>query len=241
MGLSPRRCERIVSLCVGGRVHGYPRPVRLKPLHAFAVLAVTAAVLGASAAPAATSARPRVTLIGDSVAASLTFVPQARALLGRGVELELDAKVCRRLVGTSCPYRGSRPTNTLDAIADTKRLGEVVVIDVGYNDDPSEYTAGIDPVMRALVARGAETVIWATLKEDRPAYRAINDAIRKKAKQWSQMKIADWDRYSRSHAAWFVSDGLHVNAAGALGIARMLRPEVALAACLHGCPRLPSA
>jgi hypothetical protein len=113
----------------------------------------------------------------------------------------------------------------------------VVVVDVGYNDDPASYAAGIAPVMRALVERGAQAVLWTTLKAESPVYRQINTAIRAEAKQWEQMRIVDWDAYSRSHDTWFVGDGLHLNAAGALGLARMLRPHVARAACIGACAR----
>ena len=164
-------------------------------------------------------------------------MPKARALLGRGIDLQLDAKVCRRLVGTSCPFQGRRPPNVVDTIATTKRLGEVVVIDVGYNDDPATYATGIETVMTALVHAEVHTVIWSTLKVDRPGYRKINAAIRTAAARWTQLQVVDWDTYSRARGAWFVEDGLHVNVAGAFALARMLRPPVVAAACGTSCPR----
>ncbi len=200
-----------------------------------AAVAAFAALVAASTAGAAS--RPRVTVIGDSVAASLHLVPKARALLGRGIDLQLDAKVCRRLVGTSCPFQGRRPQNVVDTIATTKRIGEVVVIDVGYNDDPATYATGIETVMTALVHAEVHTVIWSTLKVDRPGYRKINAAIRKAAVRWTQLQVVDWDTYSRARGAWFVEDGLHVNVAGAFALARMLRPPVVAAACGPSCPR----
>jgi hypothetical protein len=210
----------------------------LAGMRAIAATVLTAAVvaLGAAAGEASSAdTRPRVTVIGDSVAASLNHVPRARALLGRGVDLRLDAQVCRRLVGTSCPFQGSRPRNVVETIAATRRLGDVVVIDVGYNDDPAAYAAGIDQVMTILSRGGVHTVIWSTLKVDRPGYGRINAAIRKAAKRWRTLRVVDWNAHSRGHASWFVSDGLHVNVAGALGLARMLRGPVALATCGGPC------
>lgn len=218
----------------GGR---YPRRVRNA---AAPVLLAGASVLAWLVATApgsgAVEARPRVTVIGDSVAASLLHVPKARAVLGRGLDLHVDARVCRRLVGTSCPFQGSRPANVVDTIASSPDLGAVVVIDVGYNDDPGEYRAGIETVMRALARAGVQTVVWSTLKVDRPSYRRINAAIHAAAKQWRQLRVVDWDAHTRAHGAWFVADGLHVNARGAMALARWLRGPVAGAACGGRCP-----
>ena len=41
---------------------------------------------------------PRVTMFGDSVAESLDYVPEARALLMKGIDLRLELAPCRKLV-----------------------------------------------------------------------------------------------------------------------------------------------
>lgn len=64
----------------------------------------------AASASAGGSARPRVTLFGDSVAAALSYQATARKALGKGLDLRIDAKVCRRLAETGCPYKESGPT-----------------------------------------------------------------------------------------------------------------------------------
>ena len=56
-----------------------------------------------SASAAGVARRPRVTVIGDSVQASFSYVPKAVRRLGKGLDLRMDAKVCRRLVARSCP------------------------------------------------------------------------------------------------------------------------------------------
>ena len=91
------------------------RPSRL----AAAVLAVAllgTAAAGASGAPDGTAREPRVTLIGDSVSAALDDAPAAARYLGRGLDLKLDAKVCRRLVAPSCSYMGTTPSTALSLI-----------------------------------------------------------------------------------------------------------------------------
>ena len=197
---------------------------------AVALLALTASLAAAGAPAAAGAARPRVTVIGDSVAASLTYVPAAVRQLGAGLDLRLDVKVCRRLVAPSCPYGGTTPTTALQSIqrAGTS-LGRTVVINVGYNDAGQFYGRDLDRVMRALRAARVRSVVWVTLPEVRSNYRTIDFVIRAATRRWPQMRIADWAQASRGRP-WFASDGLHLNRQGAFGLARLLRPMVVAAA-----------
>ena len=57
-----------------------------------------------------------VTVIGDSVSASLLYVPSAERRRGQGFDLRLDLKVCRRLVAPSCSYQGVIPSTALQAV-----------------------------------------------------------------------------------------------------------------------------
>jgi hypothetical protein len=202
------------------------------------VSVVTAVAAMAGPASASTNARPRVTLFGDSVAASLTYPGKARKTLAKGIDLQIDAKVCRRLAETGCPYRGDRPASVLALVEQpAQALGDVVVIDVGYNDDPGAYATDIDRVMQALTRQGVATVIWVTMQERRPQYRTTNAAIQSASKRWPQIRVADWHDASRTRARWFVGDGLHLTSAGALGLARFLRPLVLAWSCTAACQR----
>ena len=159
-------------------------------------------------------------------------------MLSKGLDLRIDAKVCRRLAETGCPYGGDRPASVLSLVEKPATpLGDVVVIDVGYNDDPGDYGRDIDRVMQALARQGVTTVIWVTMQERRPLYRATNAAIQTAAKRWPQIRIADWDDASRARGSWFVDDGLHLSSAGALGLARFLRPLVVAWSCTSSCQR----
>jgi len=207
------------------------------------LIAICLATLAVPAATASSQALPRVTLIGDSVAGALNLEPRARAYLGRGIDLRVDAKVCRRLAETSCPYRGVRPPTALETIQDAgAALGSVVIIDLGYNDGPADYAAGIDPVMRALGGAGVEVVVWVTLGEEvNPAlYRKTNTMIDQAARRWESIVVADWEKRSRGRR-WFAEDGLHLNAVGTMGLARLLRPLVVAAACGGTCSRVGGA
>lgn len=195
-----------------------------------------AASLGAAQAGASQTGRKapiRVTLVGDSVAASISYAATAQARLQRGLSVRLDARVCRRLVHPSCSYQGSAPPTALEAVQRLGRsLGQVLVVKVGYNESAQGYRAGIDRVMRAALGQGATGVVWVTLRETSDTYRWTNVAIKAAAKRWPQLVVADWNAYSAGKP-WFGSDGLHMSATGATALATFLRPYVYRAAAVH--------
>jgi hypothetical protein len=172
----------------------------------------------------------RVTFVGDSVPASIDYVSVARAQLTRGLAVRLDLRVCRRLVTPSCSYQGSAPSTALQAVQSYGRgLGDVLIVDVGYNEDAHGYAQGIDRVMRAALAQGAKGVVWVTLRQTRDSYRWTNISIRVASKRWHHLYVADWNAHSAGKP-WFASDGLHLTPAGADALARFLRPYVFRAA-----------
>jgi len=172
----------------------------------------------------------RATFVGDSVSASIAYVPAARAQLRRGLDVRLDLRVCRRLVQPSCTYEGATPSSALQAVeAYGRSLGRVLVVKVGYNESAQGYREGIDRVMRAALRDGARGVVWVTLRETRDTYHWTNIAIRTAKKRWPQLLVADWNAYSRGKP-WFGHDGLHLTSAGASALAAFLRPYVFKAA-----------
>jgi len=194
-------------------------------MRASTLLAVACAALVTGGASFATpEAQPRVTLIGDSIAASFDYVPSARKYLGKGLDLRTDARVCRRLVASSCVFQGAQPVTVLDLVRSSgSTLGPVVVVNVGYNDWAAVYN--VDKVMLAFKAAKVRTVVWVTLRETTSNYAQINAAIRKRARRWPNLVVADWEAYSRGEP-WFRPDGLHLNSAGATGLSHLLRPLV---------------
>jgi hypothetical protein len=187
--------------------------------------ALTIALVAGQTVSAAAEAKPRVTFIGDSVAASLLYIDSARRLLGRGLELRLELVVCRRLVAPSCTYQGDTPATALQVVQSSGALGDVVVIMVGYNDAASSYKAGLDRVMHALRRSRVDEVVWVTLGETRTNFEVINGVIRKAASRWPTLTFADWAAVSRGQS-WFGDDGLHLDAKGATALARLIRNKV---------------
>jgi hypothetical protein len=195
-------------------------------LRASALIAACLAALVPWPAGAAAKKPVRATFVGDSVAASISYVSAARAQLRRGLEVRYDLRVCRRLVQPSCSYQGYTPTTALQAVQGYGRaLGAVLIVKVGYNESAQGYREGIDRVMRAALAQGARGVVWVTLRELRATYRWTNIAIKTAAKRWPQLVVADWNAYSGGRP-WFGNDGLHLTSTGATALTAFLRPYV---------------
>ena len=207
----------------------------------FALVAALLAVVPLSSAHwarAAPATGPRVTMFGDSIADSLNYVPDARTVLGDGIDLRLELAPCRKLVPIGCAYMGSRPRSVLDLVKDStlSQLGNIVVVAVGYNDPDNNYETDMAQVANALVEKGVGHIVWLTLREQTDDYRSINRTIEAQAPRWPELRIADWEAASRGKD-WFNPDGLHLNAAGAVGMATLIRPFV-LTACGTDCKGL---
>ena len=191
-----------------------------------------AIALACAVGPRSASAAPpvRATFIGDSVPASIDYSASARTTLRRGLRVRLDLRVCRRLIDPSCPYGGVTPSTALEAVRAAGRgIGDVLVMDVGYNDDATHYREGMRLIERAARAQGATAIVWVTLHEARSTYRWTNIAIRTQAKITPDITVADWNAYSAGRD-WFSGDGLHLNPSGADALARFLRSYVLRAA-----------
>jgi hypothetical protein len=201
------------------------------------LLALAVSLAATAAASGARQARPRVTVIGDSIVTAVSYTQTARTLLGRNVDLHFLALVCRRLVQPSCWYEGTRPPTAVDVIRENgASLGPTVIVESGYNEYVAQYPADLDTVMKALVAAGVENVLWMTLREERPEYATMNQQIRAAAGRWPQLVVVDWNAASRNKP-WFGPDGLHLGYQGAMGMARLLRTFVVSYACGGSCVR----
>src|SRR5262249_49564083 len=178
---------------------------------------VSAAVAGTLACCLATASRgavpppPRVTMIADSVGGVLYWVPAAQVELGKGLDFHLEQRTCRKLVEPGCFAYGESPPSALHTIHDLgPTLGQMVIVDVGYNDVADGYGDKLDTVMRALLAAGVQHVVWVTLEETEDPWVAINPQIRAAPARWPQLVVADWAPVAAAHPEWFV-DVAHLN------------------------------
>jgi hypothetical protein len=201
---------------------------RVTVLIAAAAVAVgLLAVSGPGAARSAAVPLPHVTLIGDSVADAVANNNAAIALIGRGMNLDLEVDACRRLVDQSCP---PNPPTTLQVIKKLgPAIGPTVVIAVGYNDFADRYEDEIATVLDALDAANVQNIFWLTLRAAHHPYIAMNDEIAAAAARHPGMQVIDWNVYSRSHPSWFQDDGIHLLDAGARAMASLIHDKLVAA------------
>jgi Putative Ig domain len=203
------------------------RPSRLaRPVAraaACAALVLLAALLAGTAAHGRETGVTRVTVFGDSAATAMAYDPDAKRILGRGIDLQLEVAACRRVGDLSCPYDGVRPPNVIERATELGRqLGSVVVVIVGYNDYESRYPENIEAALDVFRKAGVERVLWATLHTGRQSYVSMNDAILTAAKRFPQLTIVDWNDVVSIHRDWLQPDGIHLTPEGARGMASMV-------------------
>lgn len=186
-------------------------------------LAVVALALGASTAHGASRDLQHVTVIGDSVADAIPADASAVAVLRQGIDLDLEVAACRRVDQESCPSGGVRPPNVVQ-LAKTmgSKLGPNVVVAAGYNDFEDQYAQNIENALDAFKAAGVKHVWWLTLRAAHHGYITMNDDIEAAAKNHPELRVIDWNLYSRSHPDWFQADGLHLLGPGSEAMATLI-------------------
>ncbi|WP_420450852.1 SpoIID/LytB domain-containing protein [Ilumatobacter sp.] len=179
--------------------------------------------------------------IGDSVGSGVT---------ARGAELDVltDRAYAQRTfdaVASRCSARSSCPgTSGVEAARSLPRGLDLVVVELGYNDDPASFADDVDAVMAALVERDARRVAWvnlADIRRDGPRsfYAPANAALAAAAERWPTLTVLDWDEASDTseRVRWFARDGVHLTTTGEAEFALWLRDELdALAPSLYLAP-----
>ena len=80
---------------------------------------------------------------------------------------------------------------------------DIVVVELGYNDNPSLTAGDIDAMMSTLTARGTKRVVWVNMAEIRPGpggssyYAASNAALNAARSRWGSLTVADWNQAER--------------------------------------------
>jgi hypothetical protein len=186
---------------------------------------VLAAALTPTTRPAV-APQPRVLVIGDSVATAIYWHKPAVAALQKNLAVVWQVAVCRTLTGESCPFQGGRAETALDLVDAMSRVPAIVVVEMGYNDAEDTFADAVDEMMSALVARGAQHVLWLTLAATRPPYPQLDAALTNAATRYPQLQLVDWDAYSFGHTAWFQNDLVHLTVAGGLAMAHLVHANV---------------
>ena len=197
------------------------RPMPRSCRRALAGAAALAVLVTTMAVPSSASARTRPYLLGDSVVA--WSVSAIRNRLGDSVVI--DAVACRGAVAScSMPGEGRPPSGLSTIRAQRGRLGDLVVIELGYNDRPQRRA--IDRVMQELRDQDVQRVAWINLSERRSGYRDTNRALTAASLRWPELRVLDWRSYSAGRSSWFI-DGVHLTAKGKLAFAHFLARSLA--------------
>jgi sirohydrochlorin ferrochelatase len=197
---------------------------------AIAVFVALAALAAAADSPARLAGAQHVTLIGDSVADAITGDYSASLIIKQGIDLDLEVAPCRRVEGEGCPIGGVRPPSAVQLVQSLgSKIGDSVVVAVGYNDFEDQYAGNIEDAINALTAAGVKRIFWLTLRAARHPYLTMNDAIAQAAAKHPQVTVIDWNVYSRSHLDWFQSDGLHLLGPGAEAMATLIHKTLVAA------------
>ena len=197
----------------------------------------------ASTASVATSA-PRVSLIGDSTMAAMSWYRydnadadtaannDIREIVGNSYDLVFSAESCRRLVSPSCNGRfGYTPRSALPLMQTTLagQLGEALVVMAGY-DDPS-ISRSIDLIVAEAQRQGVERVLWLNYRTTtryvlpgglsaRTLYERHNAELVSAATRHPSLQILDWNGSTAGRSSWFTGDGIHLTTTGAVGLAQ---------------------
>jgi hypothetical protein len=196
---------------------------------AVAVLATVASTGLSPGGAGAASPGPRVSVISDSILTAVTWSNgPAQAVLTNGLDMQIDAAVCRRLNGQSCEFNGAHAPTTLSVISSwITQLGSIVVIVDGYNDLPANFAGDVELTLNTLRDHGVQHVLWVDLRESRPEFAAKNAVLFAAAKQHPELHVLDWNSFSAPHPEWYQSDWIHLMPAGGLAIAGWIRQAIA--------------
>ncbi|MFK7920027.1 MAG: SGNH/GDSL hydrolase family protein, partial [Ilumatobacter sp.] len=168
--------------------------------------------------------------IGDSVGNGATASNGAfmRVTDGTFTNQIVDA------VDSRCTTRESCSGTTGVTAANALPTGlDLVVVELGYNDNPATFASDIDAMMNALTARGVSQVAWVNMADIRTSggslmYTQANAALDAATGRWGNLRVLDWDAASDTpeRSRWFNSDGVHHTTTGNAEFALWLRGEL---------------
>jgi hypothetical protein len=187
---------------------------------------VTIAAFAGTTAPAGVPAAPPVLLIGDSVATGMQWHDDAIAVLQKNLDVAWQVAVCRRLTGVSCTFQGETPPNLLDLVASLGAVPPIVVVEMGYNDYENTFASSVEQAVQTLLRHGAQHILWLTIRQVRHPYVRMDAILAAAAKKHPQLRLVDWNLYSRNHPGWFQDDGEHLVDAGGVAMATLIHLAV---------------
>jgi hypothetical protein len=163
-------------------------------------------------AAAVADAPLRIRMFGDSV--MLGAHDDLLAALP-GTDTNVDAIESRSLLGT-----------TPVLVAHPDLLGDVVVLDLGYNDMPdgAVFRERVDAMMQALA--NVPRVVWFTQSVFQPTRVAMNDELRAAADRYPNLDVVAWDAQVAAHPEYVYADGIHLTPPGRAAFAAGVQQRI---------------
>lgn len=176
------------------------------------MLASTLLLPSLASAPAARADSLRISVFGDSVLLGAAGAIQA-TLAGNNVTV--DAHENLSLLGALSKLQAALPD-----------IGDVVVLDLGYNDgtDPGVWRNRVDQAMAILA--GVPKVIWLNQANFANGRAEMNAQLGDAAQQYPNLDVADWSAVVAAHPDSVYTDGVHLTAAGQAAMADLVRQRV---------------
>jgi hypothetical protein len=184
-------------------------------------------VVATASTATASSTLPHVTIVGDSVLTAVLWDAAPRSILGRGLDVQLEVGICRRLNAPSCSADAG-PVPSLVELADSLGLqpGSTVVVEMGYNEPAETFPVAVGQSIEALLDAGVSTILWVNLHDWQPQYTDMNNALALTVKRYPQVGVVDWATVSRDRYSWFQGDGIHLTYDGAVAMATLLHRAI---------------
>lgn len=180
----------------------------------FVALAALGAVLASlSVVPAARAQAPaaplRVSMYGDSV---LLGAKEELLAAFSDQQATVDAAEDRSLLGATSILQAAGPA-----------LGDVVVLDFGYNDssDPTVFRGRIDAAMAAMA--GVRHVIWVNQHDWGPGRADMNAELAAAQSRYPNLDVVDWNTEVAAHPDYVYADQIHLTPAGQPAFAALVR------------------
>jgi uncharacterized protein with FMN-binding domain len=190
---------------------GSRRQVYLVALVVVAVLVTAGLLVGVGSRRPAEAQTPvlRVSMYGDSV-----LLGAKEELLAQfaGQQVTVDAVEDRSLLGAIGLFRSAGPA-----------LGDVVVLDLGYNDssDPAVFRSRIDDAMAALA--GVKRVIWLNQHDWGPGRAGMNAELTAAASRYPNLDVVDWNAEVAAHPDAVYADAIHLTPSGQNTMATLVK------------------
>jgi hypothetical protein len=175
-------------------------------------------VLAGVSAPAETSAHlpaqapgQRVSMFGDSV---LLGAKEELLAAFSDQQATVDAVEDRSLLGTIGLFQ-----------SEGAALGDVVVLDLGYNDaaDAAVFRSRIDGAMSAL--SGVKRVIWLNQHDWGPGRASMNAELVAATTRYPNLEVVDWNAEVAAHPDDVYADAIHLTPAGQTAMATLVRQQ----------------